>query len=152
MLDLFKPVLTGDLATPIRERAVVQFDDPAALAASQMVVMPAAAGTVRGFSAGPTNGVDVAVIGKAAEVAINSRQPNPGVCRTELLMQFLRGQRAIAGAERREDRAALLGTTDIGTTDIGATGIGATDIGFANWGFVIGRHENDSRFTMIAAR
>ena len=103
VLDAAESVFGADLTSPVLERAVVNLDDRAALAADQVVVMAVAAGAVGGLAAGAANRVDLAVLGQAAEVAVDRRKADL----VEPFVQFLRRESALALGERLDDRGAL---------------------------------------------
>lgn len=105
MFDVFETVIGGDLAAPIGECAVVNLDDAAAFAAGQVMVMTGATGAVGGLPVRAANRVDVALVCEPAQVAVDGRQADTA----QLVVQFLRGQRAVTARKLSEDRAALLG-------------------------------------------
>lgn len=110
MLDADESVFVRDLLAPVVERAVVQFDDLAALAADEMVVMTRRAGAVSHLAIGTTDRIDLAVFGEASEISIDRRQSD----RVERFVQFLRGHRVIVPLKGFDDRRALFGATASG--------------------------------------
>lgn len=114
VFDLLEAVLGGDATTPVRERAVVQFDDLAATPAGQVVVVPGRTGAVGGFAAGTADRVDLALVGEPAEVAVHGRQADAGIGGTQSLVKFLSRKRSVALDERVKNRLPLLGSPGFG--------------------------------------
>jgi hypothetical protein len=105
VLDAAESVLGADLTTPLSERAVVHFDDRAALAADQVVMVTVATGAIRGLAARPADRIDLAVFCQAAEVSVDRREADL----VEALVQFLSRERVVALVQRLDDRGALNG-------------------------------------------
>lgn len=112
MLDFAEAVFGGDPAAPLRQSAIVQFDNPAAFATDQVMVVTVRAGAVRRLTRRAGDRIDLALLGHATEVAVDGRQADCVIGSAQVFMQLLGAERAVGRAERRKDQPALFGVTD----------------------------------------
>ena len=96
----------GDVARPVLEPAVAHLLDPAALAAREVVMVAAAADEKGDLAVVAAQGIGIAFVRQALQVAIDGSEPDP----VKLAMQLLRCHRAIGRVQRVEDRLPLLGS------------------------------------------
>lgn len=108
----------------------MHFDDRAAVAADQVVVVPVAAGAIRGLAVRAADRVDLAVLFEATEVAVDRGKANL----VEALVQLLSGQRTLALLQCFDDRRTLNRRPAC-----------ACEWDFCDWS-VCGLTDNDSRF------
>ncbi len=93
-----------DLSAPVVERTVVQFDHVSAAAADEVMVVSTRADAVGRLAAGAQQRIDLTDLGHPREVAVDGCQADV----VELVMQLLRAQRLVGGAQRGDDGRLLL--------------------------------------------
>ena len=97
VLDLLETVFGGDSTTPVSKGAVVNFYHRAAAATREMVVVSRTAGAISRLAIGAKDRIDLALVGQATEIAVDSRETDSGLGGAKLLVKFLGGQCAIPG-------------------------------------------------------
>src|SRR5215218_362294 len=85
-------VLRGAALQPVLELAVAQLDDPVALVAYEVVVVPVAAEAVAGVARVMHERVDDAVIAEKRERSVHGRQADTLAPRAQASVDLLRGR------------------------------------------------------------